>query len=335
MVGVVLACAPAVGLPPRPTPALVSVPAAGAATEPRPPPLLWMPAEVPRYEPPPTGEEPAPAPLRVEEPYFQGQRDDELLSHICVAPLRTAHPLGGGSSISLRGVFADGSMAVIKPDQRHVTRYRSEVAAYRLSRALGISKVAPSCIRRFALEELQARLSPSQRTRLEAELTVGRGGDVAAAVIHWIPELHGLRLEKLTWWQPLLRRGSRVRPEQRPRLRDISTLLLFDYLVLNEDRWSGGNTHESEGKMVFVDQGAGFGEDRHGRGRRLLGQLRFCQRFDEEVVRALRHLDLKALAKDLGRYLSDIELRQLLERIEEARAHLRQMEREAPDDWLL
>ena len=44
----------------------------------------------------------------------------------------------------------------------------------------------------FHMEELQARLSPSQRTRLEAELTVGRGGDVAAAVVDNVFALVGL-----------------------------------------------------------------------------------------------------------------------------------------------
>lgn len=260
-----------------------------------------------------------------------------MLASICKLPLKTIRPLGGGSSISLRAVFTDGSQAAVKPEQTRVTRYQSEVAAYRVSRALGLSRVSPSCVRRFPVAQIYDAMPPSWRARMDEEMVV-RKGEVAAAVIHWITELHGLRLEKKTYWQPLLKRGAKIAAEDRDRLREISTLLLFDYLILNDDRWSGGNTHESEGRMVFLDQGAAFGRDDygsgHGRRRKLFGLLRRCERFDRDVVRALRTLDLPALQVELAAILTPAEVDDFGERVTEARAYLDRLEHEAPADWL-
>lgn len=306
--------------------------------------VLFVPpaAQIPFIEPPPTEPEPPPTLLTIEgtekTPMFQGHRDDDLLGAICQQPLRSIRPLGGGASISLRAVFADGSLAAVKPEQKRVTRFQSEVAAYRVSRALGLSRVSPSCVRRFPVAQIYDVMSPSMRARMDEELLIRRG-EVAAAVIHWIPELHGLRLEKRTWWQPLLRRGAKVATGDRERLKEISTLLLFDYLIVNDDRWSGGNTHESEGRMVFLDQGASFGRDDygagHGRRRKLFSQLRRCERFDREVVAALRALDVPGLQVELGKLLTPAEVDDFGERVAEARAYLSRLEHEAPEDWLL
>src|SRR5689334_24843226 len=103
------------------------------------PPLLFVPpqAEVPRVEPPPAGEEPDPAPLDLRPRFLDGlETDDDILARLCTVPVRTIMPLGGGASISLKAVLTDGSLAAVKPEQSHVTRYYAEVAAYRVSRAL-------------------------------------------------------------------------------------------------------------------------------------------------------------------------------------------------------
>src|SRR6476469_109024 len=97
---------------------------AGAA-----PPLLFVPAagDVPPYKPP-LGEEPEPAPLDL-RPRFLGslESDDEVLARLCTVPVRSIGPLGGGASISLKAVLMDGSLAAVKPEQSHVTRYNAEV----------------------------------------------------------------------------------------------------------------------------------------------------------------------------------------------------------------
>ncbi len=298
---------------------------------------LWVPpaTELPSYEPPPDGEEPPPAPLDL-APRFRGVLDDELLAHICKQPIKSIKPLGGGASIKFKVKFPDGTEAAVKPNQTRITRYQSEVAAYRLSRALGLSVVPPSCVRSFSLEQLTANMPKDLRARMDAEVLPEKSGEVACAIITWVPGLHQIRLETQDWWQPALLRGAPIPPGKRQRLLEISTLLLFDYLILNYDRWSGGNTHEVDGHMVFIDQGAGFGPDRHHKSsRHAMHTLKWSQRFSAEVAQRLFELDIEQVQRDLAEVLSPADLEGLVFRIRHAREYLRSLRKAAPKDSLL
>ncbi len=298
---------------------------------------LWVPppAEIPLYEPPPEGEEPPPAPLD-NAPRFMGQLDDEILNRICQLPIKSLRPLGGGSSISLRVTFEGGLLAALKPEQVRITRYQSEVAAYRLSRALGLGAVPPSCVRRFTREQLMAGMPRALVERMQEELIVDEKGMVACAIIAWVPHLHGLRLEEAEWWRPLLLAGTPIPSHKRKRLLEISTLLLFDYLILNRDRWSGGNTHESDGQMVFIDQGAAFGPERgHRRSRSALHKLKWSERFSRQVANNLFDLEVEPLLKELPELLTADEMDSLVYRIKHAKEYLRSLRKATPHDSLL
>lgn len=298
---------------------------------------LWLPppAEIPTFEPPPAGEEPPPAPLK-HTPHFLGQADEEILSRICQLPIKQFKPLGGGSSISLRALFDGGLQAAVKPDQVRITRYQSEVAAYRVSRALGLDMVPPSCVRRIPAEQLMANMPKSLVERMQAELNVGPDGMVAMAIIAWVPHLHGMRLEELDWWRPMLLHGEPLPANKRRRVLEISTLLLLDYLILNHDRWSGGNTHESDGQMVFIDQGAGFGPERHHKRSRLaMRTLKQAERFPREVANKLFELELEPLTREMQGLLTEEEIEGFVYRVKHAREYLRGLRRAAPRDSLL
>jgi len=298
---------------------------------------LWVPpvSEIPPYEPIPEGEEPPPAPLD-KMPHFLGQSDDEILARICNLPIKTVRPLGGGSSISLRATFEGGLQAALKPEQVRITRYQSEVAAYRVSRALGLGMVPPSCVRRLPREQLLANLPKSLIERMEEEIIVDEHGMVACAIIAWVPHLHGLRLEEADWWRPLLHKGTPIPPTKRKRVLEISNLLLFDYLILNHDRWSGGNTHESDGQMVFIDQGAGFGPERHHRrSRSALRTLKWSERFSRDIAESILELELEPLTKELQDLLTAEEIDAFAYRVKHAREYLRGLHKAAPHDSLL
>jgi hypothetical protein len=293
-------------------------------------------AEVPSYEPSPAGEEPPPAPLIDRVPRFRGQPDDELLAHICSQPIKSIKPLGGGASIKFKVKFADGSEAAVKPNQTRITRYQAEVAAYRLSRAMGLGVVPPSCVRRFSTEQLTANMPKDLRARMEEELIPDDKGEIACAVITWVPGLRALKLETQDWWKPALLHGGPIPPGKQQRLLEISTLLLFDYLILNYDRWSGGNTHEVDGQMVFIDQGAGFGPDRHHRSsRHAMRTLKWSQRFSADVAQRLFELDLAKVQRELSEVLPQADLDGLAFRVQKAREYLRALRRSAPQDSLL
>ena len=99
---------------------------------------------------------------------------------------------------------AVSASAAIKPEQLRVTRYQSEVAAYRLARALGLGMVPPSCVRKLPVSRLTEGMPKALVERMQQELIVDKDGLVSCAVIAWVPRLYGLRLEELDWWKLLL-----------------------------------------------------------------------------------------------------------------------------------
>jgi len=297
---------------------------------------LFVPSlsEIPPVEPPPTELEPPPSVVD-SRPRFRGELDEAILAKLCTLQVKTIRPLGGGSSIKLRVTFTDGSQAAVKPNQLRITRYQAEVAAYKLSRALGLGVVPPSCVRTFTKEALQANMPKDLRERMDQELVVDEKGNVKTAVIQWVPGLRNMKLEQADWWRPLLKHGEPIPSGKHKRVAEISTLLLFDYLLLNFDRWSGGNTTEADGEMIYIDQGAGFGPDKkHGHSRLMLKTLKWSERFPRSLAHGLFQLDLPALRADFGELITDEEWASFLYRIEHARAYLKSIKKQNPKDSL-
>lgn len=291
-------------------------------------------SELPPFEPSPSDVEPPPT-IVDSRPRFRGEYDDEILAKLCSLQVKTIRPLGGGSSIKLRVTFVDGSHAAVKPNQLRITRYQAEVAAYKLGRALGLGVVPPSCVRTFSKEALQANMPKDLRERMDQELVVDDKGNVKTAVIQWVPGLRNIKLEQADWWRPLLKHGEPIPSGKHKRVAEISTLLLFDYLLLNFDRWSGGNTTEADGEMVYIDQGAGFGPDKkHGHSRLMLKTLKWSERFPRNVAHSLFQLDLPALRTDFGDLVTDDEWESFLYRVEHARAYLHALKKQSPKDSL-
>ena len=77
--------------------------------------------------------------------------------------------------------------------------------------------VPPSCVRRIPAEQLMANMPKSLVERMQAELNVGPDGMVAMAIIAWVPHLHGMRLEELDWWRPMLLHGEPARQQKAAR----------------------------------------------------------------------------------------------------------------------
>ncbi len=292
-------------------------------------------SELPPFEPSPTDVEPPPSVVD-SRPRFRDELDEEVLAKLCSLQVKSIRPLGGGSSIKLRVTFVDGSQAAVKPNQLRITRYQAEVAAYKLSRALGLAVVPPSCVRTFSKEALQTGMPKDLRERMDQELVVDEHGNVKTAVIQWVSGLRNMKLEQADWWRPLLKTGEPIPSGKHKRVAEISTLLLFDYLLLNFDRWSGGNTTEADGEMIYIDQGAGFGPDKkHGHSRLMLKTLKWSERFPRHLAHSLFQLDLPALRADFGDLVTDEEWESFLYRVEHARAYLKSLKKQHPKDSLL
>jgi hypothetical protein len=216
----------------------------------------------------------------------------------------------GHTSVVFKLKLEGGAQAAYKPhSHRGAARYKGEIAAYRLARALGLSNVPPALPRSFAWTELYAALGgeATEAGKLLKEETVGDAhGNVPGAIIPWIDHLTFVPLDaepaRSSWRGWLATKGSV--PEDKKKLAgQISTMIVFDYLTGNWDRWSGGNIGMQEGgqMLLFIDNdGAFFDPPPPGPLASQLGLLKDDAKLSRSFVDALRSLDLDAARAAMG-----------------------------------
>lgn len=217
----------------------------------------------------------------------------------------TAAPRGGRSlghtSVVFEVKLQTGERSVFKPSsKRGPHRYKGEIAAYRLGRALGIPNVPPAFFRTFSYPVLATALANDLFNR-EA---VAPNNEVKGAIMPWIEKLEFLPLEqepKLSAWRASLKKDAPADDESLAA--QISTMIVFDWLTGNWDRWSGGNVgwSERDHRVLFVDNDGAFFEnppkDGLVRSQRYLGGI---EKFSKSFVASVRALDREALAKAIG-----------------------------------
>lgn len=226
---------------------------------------------------------------------FLGMSDELLLARIRSQPIVRAKVNKGGSSLSFRLDFADGSRAAFKPAQTNLqTIPRKEVAAYRLNRLLGLNAVPPAAPRAVSREDLLAHLneeSLGQVPRIQAETIFQSTGVTLGAVSYWVPAIKDSMLdgpeavrESLRW----LTQGEPIPPEKARLAAQISDLVVFDFLTSNPDRYSGGNMLMSPDgeKLYFMDNTLAFfvSSDAKETNRKMLAGT---QRFSRRLYKAL------------------------------------------------
>lgn len=175
------------------------------------------------------------------------------------AKIRSAKSVGH-TSIVYKLELEGGAKYAFKPNAKKMKeRWRGEVAAYRLGRALGLTNVPPACSRSYSVAELTAVLGPHALDDLivSADAVVG-------AVIPWIAGLQFLPLEKdplrseARGW--LRDRAAPIPADKADLAAQISTLIVFDAITTNWDRYSGANValDASGRRVLFIDNDAAF-----------------------------------------------------------------------------
>jgi hypothetical protein len=256
---------------------------------------------------------------------FLGMQDELLIDRMRTAEVAQAKLNKGGSSISFRLDFADGSRAAFKPEQINPqTVPRKEVAAYRINRWLGFNMVPPATMRTFHRDDLVGKL-PNENgflaARINAETIFDAEGFTRGEVSYWIPVILDSHLDTLdnvlSWWR-WMTVGEEIPPERVNLMQQLSSLLLFDLLTNNSDRFSGGNLMTSkDGKVLFwMDNTFGFQVEPEGH-LRCRTYLFRCQKFSRKTVAQLRGLDMaelkRALASEPG-VLSEAEMASVIAR---------------------
>lgn len=228
---------------------------------------------------------------------FGGLSEDHILEQI-----RTARIIGrqqvGSTSVNFHLRLASDVDAAFKPRSRtHGEAYRAEIAAFRLNRLLGLNRVPPAI----------SRYIPRSQLRLAADsaVIVEPDGMVRGAAIYWVPVLRDSRIdqerERARWASWLSQRGT-IPPDQMVRAEEISTLIVFDFLTGNWDRWSGQNVPmDAAGHLIYRDNNGGFSEPF---GPSMLAavmrHLRLVQKFSRGVIDRARGLTEASIRAEMA-----------------------------------
>lgn len=245
-----------------------------------------------------------------ERPFVGGERSaDEILGDLSSRAPRRVRQVGT-SSVTLRVDLGAGVEMAFKPRTRsHSRGYVAEIAAYRLSRALGMDNVPPVIGRQLPRRVLEERFESDHREddweAIRGEVLWDAPGVVRGAAIYWVPRMRSSELSTLRGLEqaaPWLAQSGEAPPEQAGVARDLSNMLAFDYLIGNWDRFSGGNVSTNEaGDRLFVrDHNVAFLEPLRGeRYERLRRGLERVERFSRSFVERLRALDREAIEEAL------------------------------------
>jgi hypothetical protein len=239
----------------------------------------------------------------------------------------------GHTSLVLKLGLEGGLVAAYKPRSNKplgATRYKAEIAAYRIAEALGLSNVPVAMPRSFALEELRSALADGPSSAKVDELAPDLDGRVRGALMPWI-KYETLPIEmgpKRAEWEGWLLGDAPPKTDADTRLASqISTMLVFDYYLANWDRWSGGNValDRASGTLLFVDNdGALYASPDAAKLADQLATIRRMKRFSRRFVGALRAFSRQRLADAVGFEESDVPLlpARVLDAADERRAKL-------------
>ena len=265
---------------------------------------------------------------------FNGLPDDVLVAPLLESGIVEVKPNKGGTSLSLRIDFENGARAACKPQQIHPhSMPRREIAAYRVNRLLGLSTVPPAVARRFRVSDIidHLRGGSTTRARVKSEMIADGDGTVLAELSWWIPVLERVKVDGfeidstdgiVTWKRYLAAGGRPIPDDQLDTVAQVSDLVLFDFIINNSDRWSGGNVKASEdGRVVyFMDNTLSFGDDDNGH-HKVRTYLERVEKFSRRLVARLRALSedevRAAMTRDVEPFpelLTDVEIRSMFAR---------------------
>ena len=258
-----------------------------------------------------------------------GRTHDAILTALETAPTRGYRPVGSSSITfevklgEMRGAFRPASRA--RP-----RGHTAEIATYRIARYLGLDNVPPAVGRSVRIRRVRRQLT---RSPPGWERRVIREGDtLPGAMIYWIEDMEDLDLEDRDDWQEWLTQGTEVDEDKRALARDISNMLVLDFLIGNFDRFSGRNTARTEdGTRAFIrDHNQAFLPLNERLLDRMLARLMETERFSAQLFTKLRRLNPQSLDHALSAdpthrerpVLNEREARDVLDRAATVRSYI-------------
>ncbi len=151
---------------------------------------------------------------------------------------------------------------------------------------------------------------------MREEILVERSGWVVGQLSFWIPAIVPAQVGRyrvdstdgIVTWKRYLSVGKQIPKRKRHVVAQISNMVLFDFLINNPDRWSGGNAYQSRDRSVvyFIDNTMSFGA-RPVSHRRTKVYLRRVQKFSRALIGRLRTLQLADLQQALSSDIAPFE----------------------------
>lgn len=264
---------------------------------------------------------------------------DAVLDILRQATPTAFRPVGSTSTVFKMTLDAPFAAAFKSATHKRPNGPAAEVAAYRLARCLGLSNVPPAISRRIPLAALRVAFQDQPGHTwddVSARMLRDEFDNVRGVAIYWIPDMVDLGIDGragLTRWGGWLRQGQPLPTASRSVAAHISTMLVFDYLIGNFDRFSGGNARgDVAGEILYLrDHDVAFpgrlGKRVH---RRVLERMLRAQRFSRSFYESLVELDrgcfVRELARDPawdnGKLLDHRSIDGVFERRETAKTHV-------------
>ena len=238
-------------------------------------------------------------------------------------------------SFSLKLRLEGGNRAAFKPLRKGDHRAPFEVAAYRIASLLMIEQMPTSTLRRIPAAFLTGRLekdNPETARGFEEAAVIDDRGFVNGAMIEWMETIdrEGLKtLGGIPAINGMLRPGRPAEGDE-PLAVAASNMVVFDHIIGNWDRFSGGNFYLSkDGRhLVLIDHNGSFTPWPEKRADKMEKRLAMTERFSAAMIERIRKLDRDTVQSAVARntdespLLTDEQIGLLFERRDEVIRHV-------------
>jgi hypothetical protein len=232
--------------------------------------------------------------------------EDPIIRQLRLDKIVGVRPLAS-RTLSVRIKLESGGKAVFKPFCKGDKRARREVVAFILATHMGVGLVPRAVVRSVRLEMLALRLETQNlelATLLRDNAYVDEKGYVKGAIIEWVDDLDSAGLDSFGGTRGLKKMiVSEESPDfDHPLARSASRMAVFDYLIGNWDRFSGGNVFAArDGRsLVLIDHNGAFGAWSNRQNKKMSRLLEQTSHFSMDLIQRIRKFN----SGDLSRVLA-------------------------------